>query len=483
MLNNKTIKFLTIFISLLFFTVTLNFAGNQDSITKKAFQLFEEAKYKEASPLFKQLLATKPNLALLNYYYGVCETENRHFSRTILNHLLKANNEESPEIIDYYLGIQYQANNNWEKALKHYNKFKLSKTYNIDSLEISERIQQCFQKENPYLSEYIFEEDEIIVNNPFDSSMTVNEIPVITDSAFLNVTADTFETDLTDNLDAYDIEEEKVKVEPEMEVEKENDIINHSEESSPIDMVINSKITYHSIDEFKTNEGKELFEEADSTQKKLDELLLNIDNLRQQYLNTEDNSKQQLLGEEILTLENETFSIKDQVNKLLFESAKYENEYWQAKTDDEIEDFIKQQKAELEITAPVVNDNKIKADTTGNLILPDFLIGQNENKAELEERVENDELVYKIQIGAYSRGLPRYIERLYKKLSYIRKIENYTDDKGVVVYTTGNLSKFEDAVKMKDQVRQEGVEDAFVVPYFNGKRITLEKAKNIEAGL
>jgi hypothetical protein len=34
---------------------------------------------------------------------------------------------------------------------------------------------------------------------------------------------------------------------------------------------------------------------------------------------------------------------------------------------------------------------------------------------------------------------------------------------------------------MQNQVRQEGIEDAFVVPYFNGKRITLEQAKKIEA--
>jgi len=37
-------------------------------------------------------------------------------------------------------------------------------------------------------------------------------------------------------------------------------------------------------------------------------------------------------------------------------------------------------------------------------------------------------------------------------------------------------------VKMRDQVRQEGIKDAQVVPYFQGKRITLEQAKEIEAG-
>ena len=82
-------------------------------------------------------------------------------------------------------------------------------------------------------------------------------------------------------------------------------------------------------------------------------------------------------------------------------------------------------------------------------------------------------------MGAYRRGLPPYVKRLFDKLSYIRKIENYTDEKGIVVYTTGNLTNYDDALKMQEQVRREGVEDAYVVPYFNGKRITLSEAKEI----
>jgi hypothetical protein len=98
------------------------------------------------------------------------------------------------------------------------------------------------------------------------------------------------------------------------------------------------------------------------------------------------------------------------------------------------------------------------------------------------EQETNDEIIYKIQLGAYSRGLPSYVKSQFKKLSYIRKIEDYTDGNGVVVYTTGNLITYDDALKMQNQIRQEGVEDAFVVPYFNGKRITLKEAKKIEAG-
>ena len=89
-------------------------------------------------------------------------------------------------------------------------------------------------------------------------------------------------------------------------------------------------------------------------------------------------------------------------------------------------------------------------------------------------------ITYKIQIGAYSRGIPNNMKSVFSKISVIRKVENYTDEKGVVVYTTGNLISYEDAVIMQKQVQQEGIKDAIIAAYLNGKRITLEQAKEIE---
>jgi hypothetical protein len=76
--------------------------------------------------------------------------------------------------------------------------------------------------------------------------------------------------------------------------------------------------------------------------------------------------------------------------------------------------------------------------------------------------------------------LPTSVKRLFDKLSLIRKIDNYTDDRGVVVYTTGNLVNLEDAMTMLKQVQQEGVEDAIIAAYFKGKRIPLTEAKALE---
>jgi hypothetical protein len=69
---------------------------------------------------------------------------------------------------------------------------------------------------------------------------------------------------------------------------------------------------------------------------------------------------------------------------------------------------------------------------------------------------------------------------VFSKISVIRKVENYTDDKGVVVYTTGNLTNYDDAVLMQNQIRQEGIKDPIIAVYLNGKRITLEQAKELE---
>jgi hypothetical protein len=48
-----------------------------------------------------------------------------------------------------------------------------------------------------------------------------------------------------------------------------------------------------------------------------------------------------------------------------------------------------------------------------------------------------------------------------------------------VVYTVGELTSFDDAVKLQNQIRQEGVNDAFVVAYLNNKRISLNEARKL----
>ena len=177
-------------------------------------------------------------------------------------------------------------------------------------------------------------------------------------------------------------------------------------------------------------------------------------------------------------MENNLYSLKKETNQLFAQAKNLENKYWKNASPEETEIFIETlnqiSKKEGNKIA-IAEENKMDSTT---FIDPNILLGKK--AVILLKESTNTDLIYKIQLGAYSRGLPSYIKRLFDKLSLIRKIETYTDDRGVVVYTTGNLTNYDDALKMQKQVRQEGAEDAYVVPYFKGKRITLKQAKELE---
>jgi hypothetical protein len=161
-----------------------------------------------------------------------------------------------------------------------------------------------------------------------------------------------------------------------------------------------------------------------------------------------------------------------------------ENDWWHAADETTLHNFlVEQEKVRTVLAGGVVKPEPVERGSVPlTEISSDLFAGRREALEESSPRPTRGQLVYKIQIGAFSRGIPASRQRLFDKLAMIRTIENYTDEQGVVVYTTGSLSSLDLAVKMQSQVQQEGIKDAIIVPYFNGKRITLEQAKKIEAG-
>ncbi|MCG6189896.1 hypothetical protein K5G00_20880 [Maribellus maritimus] len=459
----KKIFFLTIFLGVLFSISTGSFGSNQDDKSSKALELFDNKKYAEAEPLFKTLIEEKPESLELYYYYGACRTENQNYSEYDLIQLLNTDPAEAPLKINYYLGIQYQAQENWEQALKNFNKFRMNANpEELEALNVASKIQQCYNQENPYR--------ELVKK--------------VTESSLAQSYADATETDtsttaaepspLPDSSNTVFAEENK---EVAAGTPARPDAI-------PVEFIVNSRITYYNTSHFQTEDGRAFFNESHQKQQRLDSILTKTDELREQYLQANSAVLKDALGKKIVTLETESYPLQQEITNLLLQAQKRELEYWNKASENEIETFVEKVKNEKkyhETETPEAPETIMEADTS--FINPEIFLSEEKNDILLEEPEQKDELIYRIQIGAYSRGLPTYVERLYKKLAVLRKIDNYTDDRGVVVYTTGKLTNLEDAVKMQKQVRQEGVEDAFVVPYFNGKRITLEEAKKIESEL
>ncbi len=268
----------------------------------------------------------------------------------------------------------------------------------------------------------------------------------------------------TENVDSTDVATVKMIPKPEKPVDLS------------IDFSINSEITYNKLSNFRTQEGKLLYKQGNSKQKELDTVLETAKNLRSKYVSATSRSVKDSLGQKILGLENRSFELKNEINQLYAESKLAENEYWDKATEDEKANFLvmlnaQQEKQEIE--------QPLNEEDTSDMEIPEILV-DNKTPAATSKETDNKDLTYKIQIGAYSHGLPVSIKKLFEKLALIRKIDNYTDDRGVVVYTTGNLQRFDDAMVMLKQVQQEGVEDAIIAAYYKGKRIPLTEAKALE---
>ena len=520
----KNTLFLATFLFFMLFAKLSNIlAVGQDVSAIRAMQRFDSGNYAEAETIFRILLDENPGNPMLNYYYGATRTENGHFGNNELTCLLKAGTIVTPDRLHYYLGIQYHARNDWEQALKHYNHFKFSVPENEQKqLKLAQKIQQCYDHINPYQNIPVNTIGETTAKEDDESGDALEK-------AEITITEEIKEETGKEGIPVTDDEPEKPEQEQKTPGEAEKDVPEHQanpadDENShehamiikaeepanekgfsyerkllpdlpgveptypvpagdPVEFQLNNQITYLFSSQFQTREGKKHFEEGQLLQNKMENLLKEADELRVQYEKTSDPSEKTMIGEKILSHESEVYHLQEEINRVINSSRDYENDYWNLADPVEKHNFIielekikaglKKKSEEDFLPAP-------REDTIA-ILLPGSFTEIYDIGKENPANQKTGHLVYKIQIGAYSRGIPAYRKRLFNKLSFIRKIDQHTDENGVTVYTTGNLNNLEDAKIMQSQVKQEGIEDAFIVPYFNGKRITLEQAKKMES--
>jgi hypothetical protein len=457
-------------ITILFFLLFVPLCGfpmQQEGELVKAIRLYDEENFEQAEVILKKLLDEKPDHLMVNYYYGACRTENGHYGTNEIIYLLNGSIGESPLKTDYYIGVQYHAKNRWEEALKHYTRFKNKATEEEQKeVALSEKIQMCYAKENPFV-EAAAEIQTDVLPAALPRAEKQDSIQPLVDESLM---ADTHLTDTLRSdgvtVDSVPEQVEVLRVVPE-------------KKGMTIDFLITNEISYSDTSDFKTEGGLANFLEGHKKKEALERQQNILKELREDYAEERDYTEKQMIGEQILEIETDLYGYQREVNQLFLASKQSEMEYWQSASTAEKESFLALQNNNNSQSSSV-EEMVVSNDSTEQINPALFLV--NDELPAAEEQTVNDELVYKIQLGAYSRGLPAYVKRLFDKLSYIRKIDNYTDENGVVVYTTGKLSNYDDALKMQEQVRREGVEDAFVVPYFKGKRITLEEAKDIESG-
>lgn len=414
----------------------------------QAIALFEAGNYKEALPILKDIIEEEPGNKMVNYYYGASMVEEGIYNEATNKALLTALSGNTPDKVLYYIGRYFHHKNLWNSALKYYNLFKNSASETEkNELHLQELIDFCYNKIN-------------------------NGAPAATDSLHLNIQDSTGPgTTKTNGLKAAETTSAPEHI--------TKPIVAQPEE---IHFQINSLISYLRINQFKTDSAKQLFEQGQATDKELNDLLKKADSLRAEYKNSLNRDN---ISKKIIEAEKESLLLESKRDKLFSDARELENIYWDKASTEEKEALMH----ETEMLGNAVKKEKQEKVEINNEIIdtlavvaPEIFFNEQEEEVTKTENQDDNKIIYKIQIGAYSRELPAYIDRLFKKLSFIRKIDKYVDEKGIVVYTTGNLTNFEDALQMQTQVRQEGVKDAFVVAYNNGKRITLKEAKKLTKG-
>jgi archaellum component FlaF (FlaF/FlaG flagellin family) len=491
----STVLFLTIFFQLLFVPSLTDAKSFQENPLTKAILLFDKEKFAEAEPLFKKLLDERPDDFMVNYFYGACRTENGHFSDQDLSYLLKASKEVTPLNIDYYFGVQYHAKGQFEKALAYYKSYKAVVSANDqEKVNLNLKMEQCTNKINTYnWTETVESPDksEVVVTGTTGVAAVSAEIiapsantaeisvPVQNKHENTEVAAESNQEILIENDSFFENEtgqnEELEKLTDETQVNEPLQAIPVEEQ---ISFNINSEITYFALSNFKTEEGEIYFKEGNLKQTELENVVKQTENMREKYKSAALRAERDSIGQQILALESRSYELNRAVSQLLLQAKSVEYSYWQNAAPEETEKFIR----DINVVAAEMKKTVVKAESVSEsselMVIPVF----TENKAPERSapKAKSSGIVYKIQLGAYSRGIPNNLKAVFSKISVLRKVENYTDEKGVVVYTTGNVTSYDDAIVMQNQIKQEGIKDPIIAAYLNGKRITLEQAKEIE---
>jgi len=425
----KTTSFLLLFVcNPAFFGKTVQAQNDPEQHAKN---LIENERYAEAIPYFEDLVHLYPADTELNYYLGMCLVETERFTAQAKNALQISLTKDTPTKSLYYLAQCFHAENNFSEALKYYQQFDdEARKREKRATKLDELLKLCEQQINPF---------------PKPIIETAEEKP-----------------------------EEAPEAAPEIQLEDVE--IPEGLEDSIIQFQVNSSIKYLETEQFKRALGLQAFIRAWKAEQELADMVDETNQLRKDY-NEAYASEKESIADAILVLEREAYGKNQEISKNYIEARDAEMDYWDQASPESIREFnqtIRSMEDSIRKAKEAERLKKLEAQKP--VVLPDSLI---KNLIPEEPVAASTGITYKIQIGAYSRTPPDWVQRLFKKLSVIRRIDQYTDENGVTVYTVGELKSYQDALQMQSQVRTEGVSDAFIAAYKDGERIPLKEARQI----
>jgi len=125
---------------------------------------------------------------------------------------------------------------------------------------------------------------------------------------------------------------------------------------------------------------------------------------------------------------------------------------------------------------PII-ENKVIEPANGNTNIPPDKGNAGNSVASQNTKLfpSDTGVVFRIQLGAFKGDVPLDIANKYLKISK-QGIKNYRDENGLTVYTVGATKSYEEANALKQNALNAGIQDAFVIAFYFGQKITLDEA-------
>jgi tetratricopeptide (TPR) repeat protein len=421
------------------------FGSSRQDKRELAIQWYNEGKFKDALPLFSKLCYDLPYDFTIKYFYGACLVETGNFGLDAEKNLVLASSGEVSVKVYYYLGRLYHGRGNWNNAQRFYNRFRNNADNQaIAETKVDDLMELCFKEINPFVSE---KADSLFSSVPADVGVSVVQ-PVPVNPAV-------------------------VKDIPVAKVVNDQDVQEKPDPVKFIDFQINDKVTYLVEDMFHEAEAKTEFRIAVNKESQLDSLLKVVQMLRKQYHLNVNPLIRDSLAIRIQNLEYRNLVLNTEVDQHYFKSRMLEQEWWSKTAYSSLEEYnswkdsLEQIRDTHNLPEIVQVEEQIPDSVTVHVMA--------DSTAVASETKPDTDIVYKIQIGAYNKGIPTQRKLQFERLEKIRTIETLSLEDGITVFTTGNLKNIEDALKLQTQIRLEGIKDAFVIGVRNGKKVTLPK--------
>ncbi|MCK4700744.1 MAG: hypothetical protein KAT38_10430, partial [Bacteroidales bacterium] len=143
-----------VFVFTVFVVTPQNLKPDEKLIEEKGILHFNEGEFPKALFYFNRLLGIYPKDPFFNYYAGVSHTELETQLDEAIYQLKLASLKDVPDNVYFYLGKANHVSENYNDALKYYERYlSIGDKKEIEEFQAQRLLQMCRSKVNPEASE------------------------------------------------------------------------------------------------------------------------------------------------------------------------------------------------------------------------------------------------------------------------------------------------------------------------------------------